>query len=172
MIGTILAHVADLRTNIRLGIARPDEARLIAALSRQCIEHGLPPTWSESRVLHCMRNRECVVLVARDRRRLVGFAIMEYYDEHAHLSLLAVQPGYRRQGIGRHLVEWLESSARTAGMFSVRLEMRAANDAARAFYERLGYIEAGQRKAYYAGREDALRMLRDLASTSAPHAEP
>ena len=168
MIRTILACVADLRTNIRLGIARPDEARLIAALSRQCIEQGLPPTWSESRVLHCMRNREAIVLVARDRRRLVGFAIMEFYDEHAHLSLLAVQPGYRRQGIGRSLMEWLEASARTAGIFSVRLELRAANDAARAFYERIGYVEAGQRRAYYAGREDALRMLRDLAAASAP----
>jgi ribosomal-protein-alanine N-acetyltransferase len=170
MFGTILAHVADLRTNIRLGIARPDEARLIAALSRQTIERGLPPTWSESRVLNCMRNRECVVLVARDRRRLVGFAVMEFYDEHAQLSLLAVQPGYRRQGIGRHMLEWLEASARTAGIFSVRLELRAANDAARKFYERLGYVQTGHKKAYYAGREDALRMLRDLAATSAPQA--
>lgn len=170
MIGTILVHVADLRTNIRLGIARPDEARLIAAMSRQCIEHGLPPTWSESRVLYCMRNREAVVLVARDRRRLVGFAIMEYYDEHAHLSLLAVQPGYRRQGIGRSLLEWLEATARTAGIFMVRLELRAANDAARAFYERLGYVHAGQQRAYYAGREDALRMLRDLAAAPASEA--
>ena len=35
------------------------------------------------------------------------------------------------------------SSARTAGIFSIRLELRASNDAARYFYERLGYREAG-----------------------------
>ena len=38
---------------------------------------------------------------------VVGFAVMEFYDEHAHLSLLAVAPGYQRQGIGKQLVEWL-----------------------------------------------------------------
>ena len=75
-----------------------------------------------------MRNRDCVVLAARDRRRLVGFAIMEFYDEHAHLSVFAVQPGYQRLGVGRALLDWLEASARTAGIFSVRLELRASND--------------------------------------------
>jgi ribosomal-protein-alanine N-acetyltransferase len=132
-------------------------------MSRQLVEHGLKWSWTEPRVEQCFRNLECVVLAARDRRRLVGFAIMEFYDVHAHLALLAVQTGYQRQGVGRALIEWLESSARTAGIFSIRLELRASNDAARAFYERLGYREAGRKQGYYDGREDALRMLRDLA---------
>lgn len=132
-------------------------------MSRRLIETGLPWSWNEQRVIHCMKNRECVVLVARDRRRLAGFAIMEFYDEHAHLSLLAVLPGDQKQGIGRQLVEWLEASARTAGIFVVRLELRATNDAARLFYEKLGYRETGRKKSYYAGREDALRMTHDLA---------
>ncbi len=136
-------------------------------MSRHLIEHGLPWSWTEQRVVRCVRNRDCVVLAARDRRRLAGFAIMDFYDVHAHLSLLAVQPGYRRQGVGRQLVQWLEASARTAGTFTVQLELRASNDGARAFYERLGYRESGVRRAYYAGREDALRMTRDL-TLSAP----
>ncbi len=103
----------------------------------------MPWSWNEQRVGYCMRNRDCVVLAARDRRRLVGFAIMEFYDEHAHLSLLAVQPGYQRLGVGRQLLEWLESSARVAGTFTVQLELRASNDGARRFYERLGYREVG-----------------------------
>jgi ribosomal-protein-alanine N-acetyltransferase len=149
-------------TNIRLGLARTDEATAIAAMSRQLIEHGLPWSWNEQRVGYCLRNRDCVVLAARDRRRLIGFAIMEFYDVHAHLSLFAVQPGYQRQGIGGQLLEWLEASARTAGIFGVQLEVRAGNDAGRLFYERRGYRENGRKTAYYGGREDALRMSRDL----------
>jgi ribosomal-protein-alanine N-acetyltransferase len=149
-------------TNIRLGLARTDEATAIAAMSRQLIEHGLPWSWNEQRVGYCLRNRDCVVLAARDRRRLIGFAIMEFYDVHAHLSLFAVQPGYQRQGIGSQLLEWLEASARTAGIFAVQLEVRAGNDAGRLFYERRGYRESGRKTAYYGGREDALRMSRDL----------
>lgn len=157
-VGTILVTVS----NIRIGIAHADEAATIATMSRRLIEAGLAPSWDEARVLRCMRNRECVVLAARDRRRLVGFAIMDYYDEHAHLCLLAVQPGYQKTGIGRQLLEWLESSARTAGIFRVQLELRASNDAARLFYEKLGYRLCGQKHAYYGGREDALKMSHDL----------
>jgi len=159
-------------TNVRLGLARADELATMASMARQLIEHGLPSSWDERRIGYCLKNRECVVLAARDRRRVVGFAVMEFYDEHAHLSLLAVVPGYQRQGIGKQLVEWLEASARTAGIFAVRLELRAGNDDARRFYERLGYLEAGRRPAYYAGREDALRMTHDLTVAPISRAAP
>ncbi|HZF31094.1 MAG TPA: GNAT family N-acetyltransferase [Gammaproteobacteria bacterium] len=159
-------------TNVRLGLARADELATMASMSRQLIEHGLPSSWDERRIGYCLKNRECVVLAARDRRRVIGFAVMEFYDEHAHLSLLAVLPGFQRQGIGRQLVEWLEASARTAGIFAVRLELRAGNDDARRFYERLGYLEAGRRPAYYAGREDALRMTHDLTVAPISRAAP
>jgi ribosomal-protein-alanine acetyltransferase len=148
--------------NVRISLGRPDDAAAIADMSRRLIEAGLPWSWNERRVRHCVKNPDCVVLAARDRRRLVGFAIMEFYDEHAHLNLLAVQPGFHRQGVGRRLLEWLEASARTAGIFTVHLELRAGNDSARLFYRKLGYRESGRARAYYAGREDALRMSRDL----------
>jgi ribosomal-protein-alanine acetyltransferase len=159
-------------TQIRLGLAHADEAPSIARMSRQLIEHGLKWSWTRARVQQCFRNRDCVVLAARDRRRLVGFAIMEFYDEHAHLGLLAVQPGYQRLGIGRQLLDWLEASARTAGIFYVRLELRVTNDVARRFYERLGYREVGCKKAYYDGREDALRMMHDLAVVTISRTAP
>ncbi|HLF11017.1 MAG TPA: ribosomal protein S18-alanine N-acetyltransferase [Gammaproteobacteria bacterium] len=149
-------------TNIRIGLARTDDAAAIANMSRQLIENGLPWSWNEQRICYCVKNRDCVVLAARDRRRLIGFAIMEFYDVHSHLSLLAIQPGYQKQGIGRQLLEWLEASARTAGIFAVQLELRATNDSARLFYEKLGYREVGRKPAYYDGREDALRMTHDL----------
>lgn len=112
-----------------------------------------------------IRHAETAVIVARDRRRLAGFAIMRFSDEHAHLHLLAVAPGYRGRGVGRELVSWLEACARTAGIFRINLELRAANDGARAFYTALGYAECGIAEGYYAGREDALRMRRNLAIT-------
>jgi ribosomal-protein-alanine N-acetyltransferase len=153
-------------------LAHTDDAPTIAAMSRQLIEQGLDWSWNEDRVARCLRNRDCVVLAARDRRRLVGFAIKEFYAIHAHLNLLAVQPGYQRQGVGRQLIEWLEASARTAGIFKVHLELRATNDGARSFYAKLGFREAGRKAAYYDGREDAVRMTHDLTVTSTSPAEP
>jgi ribosomal-protein-alanine acetyltransferase len=149
-----------------------DDAPAIAEMSRRLIEHGLAWSWNEDRVERCLRNRDCVVLAARDRRRVVGFAIMEFYAIHAHLNLLAVQPGFRRQGVGRQLLEWLEASARTAGIFTVNLELRSTNDGARAFYEKLGFMSAGRKAAYYDGREDAVRMTHNLTVASTLPAAP
>ncbi len=159
-------------TSIRLSLARRDDAADIAEMSRRYIEHGLPWSWDERRVLRYIRDAESAAVVARDRRRLAGFAIMEFHDEDAHLNLLAVAPGYRRQGVGMRLLEWLEASARTAGTFLVRLELRADNDAARRFYAKLGYSEVGRRHGYYSGREDAVCMARDLRLVDASNAEP
>lgn len=148
--------------NIKIGLARLDDAAAIAQTSRSLIERGLPWSWTEGRVVGCIRRSDCTVIVARDRRRFAGFAIMDFYEQHAHLSLLAVRPGYRQQGLGSRLVLWLEATARTGGVFDVRLEVRADNRAAQAFYEKLGYSVVGLHKAYYAGIEDAACMSHDL----------
>jgi ribosomal-protein-alanine N-acetyltransferase len=148
--------------NVRLGIGRPEEAELMAEMSRRLVEYGLRWSWHAERIARALRNPECVVLAARDGRRMVGFAIMEFHDEHAHLCLLAVLPSYQKRGIGKRLIEWLELSARTAGIFWVELELRAGNEAAKRFYSRLGYSVTGTRRAYYAPAEDALCMGRDL----------
>ena len=149
--------------NIRLSLAKRRDAPAIAFMARTLIEDGLPWSWNETRVAYCLANPDCVVLTALDGNRLVGFAIMEFHDDRAHLSLLAVKPGYQRRGIGRALLDWLNSSARTAGTFFVHLEVRAGNESAKAFYRRLGFREAGARRGYYDGREDAVRMACDLS---------
>jgi len=148
--------------NIRLGLAHRKDAVAVAEMSRSLIEHGLPWTWNERRVLRCISHPDCVVLAARGGRRLVGFAIAEFFDDRMHLNLLAVRPAYQRMGIGRSLLAWLESSARTAGTFLLHVEVRASNVSARDFYKCLGFRENGARRGYYAGREDAVRLVRDL----------
>ena len=150
---------------MRISVARPDDAEPIARMSRVLIEHDLPWSWTEERVLKAIRHSDTAVIVARDRRRFAGFAIMRFADAHAHLHLLAVSPAYRGKGVGRELVSWLEACARTAGIFRINLEIRASNDGARAFYSTLGYSECGIAPGYYAGREDALRMRRELAAS-------
>ena len=146
-----------------LMLARPMDAVPIALMSRRLIEAGLPTwSWNSRRVAWHVRHAESLVLTARRGDELAGFAIMGFGDEAAHLNLLAVEPRYRRQGIGRQLVAWLEASARVAGTFAVSLEVRARNSAARRFYAALGYREADQLPGYYEQLEDAVRMSRDL----------
>ena len=142
--------------------ATPGDAPRLAAMSRDLVETGLGWSWVPSRVAWHVRAPESVVLVARERARTAGFAIMRFAVEDAHLDLLAVSPAYRRLGVGRGLIAWLEESALVAGISVVYLEVRADNDAARSFYAKLGYRPIQRVPRYYDGRETAIRMARDL----------
>ena len=109
------------------------------------------------------------VLVACVHGNIAGFAIMRYGDDDAHLDLLAVAPPYRRLGIGRQLLQWLEKCAVVAGIFNVALEVRAGNQGAQLFYERMGYRTLAQLPGYYQGVEAALRLGRDLSRRPMDH---
>jgi len=151
----------------RLEPARVPDAARLAAMSQQWVETGLTPAWDARRIAWHIRHPESVVLAARGALEIAGFAIMRYADDSAHLNLLAVEPAHRRRGIARRLVAWLEESALTAGTFQIALELRASNEGARAFYGALGYREATLVRGYYQGREDAIRMVRNIARAEA-----
>jgi ribosomal-protein-alanine N-acetyltransferase len=146
-----------------LGLARVNDAREIAEMSRDLVEQGLTWSWTQARVQHFISGPESSVVVARREQHIAAFAIMHFGDEVAHLNLLAVAPEHRRQGLGRQLMRWLTETAIEAGVFRINLELRTRNEPARIFYERLGFDELGIVQGYYQGREAALRMSRRLA---------
>ena len=146
-----------------LRLAAPADAYEIAVMSRYLIEIGLRGwTWPPERVAKSILARDTNVLVAEAREHLVGFAIMDFGDTAAHLSLLAVKPSHQRCGIGRQMVDWLEAAALTAGITTINLELRVNNFAARTFYRILGYKELSYLPGYYRGLETAVKMSRDI----------
>ena len=148
--------------NLTLTLAAPADAAPIAAMSRELIETGLPWTWTPERVARNLARPDTLVLTARDGAPLAGFAIMQFGEERAHLSLLAVRPDCQRQGVARRLLEWLTASALTAGIASVHLELRESNRGARRFYINQGFAETARVSGYYRGVETAVRMQREI----------
>ena len=148
-------------------LARAADAPQMALLSRDLIETGLAWRWTPTRVRDSLRDRATNGLVVIAERRVVGFALMQYFEERAHLLLLAVALPWRRTGIGRAMLEWLAETALVAGIGTIDLEVRATNLGARTFYCALGFQERAMVPGYYAGRETAVRMRRSLG-LSAP----
>ena len=151
-------------TLFKLAPAAGRDAALLADLSRFTIERGLPWRWTEPRVAALIRDADSEVVVARHSGALVGFAAMEFHfkERRAHLVLLAVVSGWRRNGVGRDLLAWLEKMALLGGIGSVRAEVRAENLGARRFYASVGYQETRRLPGYYSGREDALALRKHL----------
>jgi len=145
-----------------VSLARTVDANAIARMSRDCIEYDLTWKWRAPRVLRNIADASTNVVVSRDAQGLVGFAMMKYGEQEAHVLLLAVSPAKRRSGVGTGLMTWLEATARTAGLGVIRLEARCGNACARAFYRKLGYREFARVHGLYDGVEDGMRLAKDL----------
>lgn len=143
---------------LHVQLASASDAVAIAELSRRLIEQGLPWSWRPERVARAIAASNTNVAVVRGKDRLVGFGIMEYWDEDAHLVLFAVHPARQRQGIGSAILAWLEASAMAAGSNRIRVEARRDNVAARSFYNDHGYHEVRLERGMYGGSRDGVKL--------------
>lgn len=92
---------------------------------------------------------------------LLGFGCLWAIADEAHITILAIHPNYRRQGLGRILLITLLKYACQRKLKWATLEVRASNQAAISLYQHFGFQEAGRRKRYYQdNREDALILWR------------
>ncbi len=86
---------------------------------------------------------------------LLGMGCLWAILEEAHITTLAIEPGYQGQKLGLLLLTHLLACARRRGLTRATLEVRASNQTAQALYQKFGFQEAGQRKRYYSDGENA-----------------
>jgi [ribosomal protein S18]-alanine N-acetyltransferase len=92
-------------------------------------------------------------------RVLVGMLVGWLVIDEIHIATIAVDPLYRRRGIGRQLLLAGLREAFIRGASSATLEVRASNTAAQAMYRDFGFELVGRRHGYYQDNaEDALLM--------------
>ncbi|HYJ41249.1 MAG TPA: GNAT family N-acetyltransferase [Steroidobacteraceae bacterium] len=144
--------------DVAVRLATLSDAADIAAMSRDYIERGLPWTWTEERVAHSIRDPETNVVVAGEHGAIIGFGIMFYASDDAHLLLFAVRRAHQRRGVGSAILRWLEDVARAAGAKRIRVECTRENAAGRNFYCEHGYHELDIAKKYYRGLKDGVRL--------------
>ncbi|MDX5930771.1 GNAT family N-acetyltransferase [Acidiphilium acidophilum] len=143
----------------------PDDRGRVAALSIACADYaelvtGLPPT---SRDGDCFfddlppgRTTASMLKlgISDDRDRLIALldVVMDYPDAGVwYVGLLLIHPEFRRQGLGRSLVNGLASHARAQGAASLRLGVVEANAPALAFWLRLGFRAIGDAPDHHIG---------------------
>jgi len=76
--------------------------------------------------------------------------------DELHITVVAVDPTFRRRGLGRGVLAALLAHGQALGARHATLEVSAANGAARGLYAGAGFQEAGIRRAYYRNGDDAL----------------
>ncbi|RBP33666.1 [SSU ribosomal protein S18P]-alanine acetyltransferase [Marinobacter pelagius] len=127
---------------------------------------GYSHPWSEAVFLDCFKDNYRLWALCKEDS-LLGYAVVAYLVDEAHLLNLCVHPDSRGCGAGRYLLEHLVGQAGDDGMVQVLLEVRVTNRAAEQLYTSAGFEEIGLRPGYYPaaqGREDARVMTLPLES--------
>lgn len=118
--------------------------------------------WSEQSFIAELKNPQATILVCEADGELAGFADMREICGECYINNIAVVPKYRRNGIGRSLMEALHNACSEAAEF-ITLEVRQSNTAAISLYRLLGYTQVGVRKDFYRQpTENALLMTKLL----------
>lgn len=111
-----------------------------------------PPSGVHRETVETLREkmRTTQWLIALEGEQAVGCVMCEPREDYLYLGRLAVLPAFRRRGIGKTLIEYVEAHARAEGFSRVRLGVRLALPHLRARYERIGYqfVEAHTHAGY------------------------
>ena len=105
------------------------------------------------------QNRFAKYLVVQHDEELVGYCGVWVVVDEAHITNIAILPGYRGMKLGETLLRKVMTEAKGIGAKSMTLEVRMSNMVAQNLYRKLGFQNGAIRKNYYTdNHEDALVM--------------
>ena len=68
----------------------------VLGIENSCFEFA----WNEDDFIRCLRQRNCIGMVAEEDDQVVGFMIYELHKNRLHILNFAVHADHRRSGVG------------------------------------------------------------------------
>ena len=128
--------------------------------------------WTEEDFLRCLRQRNCIGMVAEQGEKVVGFMIYELHKTKLHILNFAVHPAWRRLGVGVQMVSKLISKLSSHRRTRITLEVRETNLCAQLFFRSQGFRAVRVLRTYYEDSgEDAFLMQYAFGDEAADLAE-
>ena len=126
--------------------------------------------WLEEDFIRCLRQRNCIGMVAEYDDRVVGFMIYELAKNRIQVLNFATAARYRRRGFGTQMIAKLIGKLSAQRRTRITLEVRETNLAAQLFFRDNGFRAVSVLRDYYEDTpEDAYVMqYRFRQATTAP----
>jgi ribosomal-protein-alanine N-acetyltransferase len=122
-------------------------------------EHSFEYAWTEEDFLRCLRQRNCIGMVAEHGEKVVGFMIYELHKNKLHILNFAVHGQWRRLGVGAQMVAKLISKLSSHRRTRISLEVRETNLPAQLFFRKQEFKAIRVLRAFYEDSgEDAFLM--------------
>ena len=164
----MIGDAAQAETRVEMRIERGNSRDLdsVVAVMDSAFDDRFGEGWTRSQCAGILPMPGVSLTIARtEEGETAGFSLYRIIAGDGELLLLAVDPKFRRQGIGWALLTRFMDEARDDGCGKIHLEVRDGNPAI-AMYRSAGFEAAGRRRKYYRGRTggefDALTFTRPL----------
>lgn len=120
---------------------------------------GFEFPWSEEDFIRCLRQRNCIGMVAEHDERVVGFMIYELHRTRLHVLNFAVAKDHQRRGVAKQMIAKLVSKLSHQRRTRILLEVRETNLAAQLFFRNAGFRAVSVLRDFYDDTtEDAYLM--------------
>lgn len=128
-----------MKVEIRMTPMTMDDYDEAMALWQATEGMGLRPSDAPEHIARYLERNPGLSFVARDGDRLVGTVLCGHDGRRGYLQHLAVDRAYRRQGIGRALVERVLAALRSININKCHLFVIKENAPAVDFWRRIGW---------------------------------
>jgi ribosomal-protein-alanine N-acetyltransferase len=124
--------------------------------------------WSEDDFARCLRQRNCIGMVAEMSDSIVAFSVYELHRTRLHVLNFAVLRSHRRLGVGAQMMAKLTAKLAPDRRNRIVLEVRETNLAAQLFFRSLGFRAVSVLRDFYQDTaEDAYLMQLSLTADAA-----
>tara|TARA_Y100001968_G_C19152674_1_gene616925 strand:- start:190 stop:738 length:549 start_codon:yes stop_codon:yes gene_type:complete len=137
------------------------------SLCKELDKIALNGIWTETHWRKELEDPERISLGIINENRLLSLASGCSIVNEFHLTLIAVHPNFRNQGLAKLILSNLLQRALTKGCSLAILEVDNTNKAAINLYSKFGFKTAGIRKEYCKNGNDALIKVLDLINYQA-----
>lgn len=103
--------------------------------------------WDEAAFIRCLRQRNCIGMVAADGDRVLGYMIYELQKSWLRVLNFAVRVDFRRTGVGRAMLDKLKG--KLTRRKRITLEVRETNLSAQLFFQRCGFRATAVLRGFY-----------------------
>lgn len=129
--------------------------------------------WSEDDFIRCLRQRNCIGMVAERGDQVVGFMIYELHKNQLHVLNFSVHPEMRRTGVATQMILKLIGKLSHQRRNRILLEVRETNLPAQIFFRKVGFRAVSVLRDYYDDTtEDAYVMQYRYSNVEAEPLNP
>ncbi|MEM9364598.1 MAG: ribosomal protein S18-alanine N-acetyltransferase [Planctomycetota bacterium] len=127
----------------------------VLGIENDCFEFA----WTEDDFIRCLRQRNCIGMVAECDDKVVGFMIYELHKNRLHILNFAVHSAFRRSNIGTTMINKLLGKLSLERRNRIMLEVRETNLEAQLFFKSVGFRAISVLRDFYDDTvEDAYLM--------------